>query len=237
MTFAAEVVVLLGILAVVGTLIFKGRVPHQKAAIFVGVVLIAGGTAFGGLAWAGIPGAFNFNPQDPPMANSLFTVVFLSSSDTDRTEAGENIEPSGHTIRYELSDSNMDGLGDVTLDVRVTNANVGEVDDTWAFEAKITSVSTSSSGGGGAAAPIVNQTNINTQWAVSWSLTDVGSPTLSANGNVAVSMDWKTGVSDALNIDLEMSPSACDDLAVGTPGTVVFMVGGVVLTLQLTESA
>jgi len=190
----------------------------------------------GGIYLADQAGWINLSPHPDPRADSLWEVTILSSSDTDRTESGEHISDAGHTITYTLSDANMDGLGDVNLDVRVLNINIGAKDDLWAFRADLTFVSTTQAATPGAQ-PIVNMTDLNSRFAVSFTLTESGSPTLQQIGQYAVSNDWATGMSDALNIDLEMSPSAADDIAVGTPGKLEFLVGGVKLTCNLLEQA
>jgi len=228
---AAELIVILGALAIVIAVAVR-KVPQRKTLAFIGGSLIVGGTLFGGLAWAGVSGIWNFEPGPDPTADPLFTVVFLSTSDTDRTELSETITPDGHTITYALTDENMDGLGDVNLDVRVANVNVGSSDDTWRFTAEIVMVTQVAQNGA-----IVNLTSYNQLWSVDWTLSDIGSPTLSSlEGDKAVSTDWKTGMADQLNIDLYMSPTNCGSLTDDLPGLVDFKVGGIDLHLKLTES-
>lgn len=183
-------------------------------------------------------GYIHLSPGPAPRADSLWEATFLISSSVDRTTSGENILDNGHTISYTLTDPNMDGLGDVNLDVRVINMNSGADTDRWAFRADLTFVSTTAAGGGAPGAqPIVNRTDVNTRYAISWSLTESGSPTLQQIGEYAVSNDWTTGKSDQLNMDLEMSPIATDDISPSVPGKLEFLVGGIKLTCNLLESA
>ena len=190
----------------------------------------------GGIYLADQAGLIDLTPGPDPRADSLWEVTILPSSDTDRTESGEAIDAGGHLIRYELTDANMDGLGDVNLDVRVRNLNAGASDELWAFGADLTFVSTTQASAAPGAQPIVNMTDFNTRFAVTWTLTESGAPTLAQNGQSASSSDWVTGAADTLNIDLEMAPSATDDIASATPGKLEFMVGGIKLTCELTES-
>ena len=190
----------------------------------------------GGIYLADQAGWINLSPGPDPRADQLWQVSLLSSSDTDRTEAGENILPDGHTLNWELSDANMDGLGDVNLDVRVVNMNTGTADELWPFRVDLTFVSTTQASGAPGAQPIANLTDFNSRYDVSFTLTDAGAPTLSQTGQFAISNDWKTGMSDALNIDLGMSPTSTDDIAPGTPGKLEFVVGGIKLTCNLLES-
>ncbi len=204
------------------------RVPAKRGVILLGGLLILAGASVG-------LGVVTIPSDEPPVAESLFSVVFLSTSDTDRTESGENIAADGHALTYTMSDANADGLGDVNLDVRVTNNNIGAADDLWAFSAEIVSVGFTQVSSSGPAQYVINRTDLNSRWAVSYSETSAGAPTISQEGEKAVSRDWKTGASDVLNIDLEMSPTAMDDLAAGQSVSIVFLVGGVTLTLMIFE--
>ena len=196
--------------------------------------LLAVIAVMGGIYLADQAGWIHLRPPPEPRADQLWEVTFLASSDTDRTESGETISTDGHTITYIMNDANMDGLGDVNLDIRVTNMNVGGKDEIWPMKAELTFVSTTAPSS--AAQPIVNMTDLNSRYAITWTLTDAGSPTLAQVGNYAISSDWTTGMSDQLNADLEMNPTATDDLAVGTPGKLQFMVGGIQLQVDLLES-
>lgn len=191
----------------------------------------------GGIYLADQAGWINLSPGPTPKAGSLWEVTFLISSDTDRTEIGESISDGGHTITYELVDAQMDGLGDVNLDARVLNMNLGASTDRWAFRADLTFVSTTAVGGGAPGAqPIVNLTDLNSRYDVSFTLTDAGAPTLQQIGQYAISNDWATGMSDQLNLDLAMNPTATDDITPSLPGKLVFVVGGITLTCNLLES-
>ncbi len=241
MVFAAEVVVLIGALAIISALLARSPVQLRKGVAFVGGVMIVGGTAFGGLAWAGIPAFVEIPGVSPPTAEGLWQATFLLSSDTDRTEVGEIITDGGRTITYELTDGNMDGLGDVNLDVRVVNMNEGSPDKLWPFEVRLTFVSHTAAGGGAPGEQfIVNRTSTGTideRYAVTYSLTESGDPTGQQIGERFISNDWKTGQSDQLNVDFETNPVATDDIAPGTPGKIQFTVGGILMTVNLLESA
>ena len=234
MVSAAEIMVLLGVLVGAGA-IFVGGFPRKALAGFIGIVLFGAGTAFGGLAWAGIPAFVEVPGVSPPVATGLYTVSFLSSSDTDRTENGETVSGDGQTITYIMNDANMDGLGDVNLDVRVVNQNVGDPDAAWPFEVVLTYVGFTIVSG--LQQPIVNRTDSNTRHAVTYTLTDSGSPTLTQQGERAFSNDFRTGLSDTLNVDFEMNPTATDDLAAGGQLRLEFTVGGVLMRCILLESA
>jgi len=231
MAFAAELIVIVGALAIIVALLVK-RIPQAKAAAFLGGSLVVAGTVFGGLAWAGIPAFIELPGEEIPTAQSLFVVNILGTSDTDRTEVGETISPDGHSITWVMNDNDMDGLGDINLDVRATNANSGTSDDIWAFAAEITFVTYTTSN----TQPLLNQTDFNSRWAVSWTLTEAGSPTLAQVGDKAESRDWKTGMSDVLNCDLEINSDATADLGVTIPGQIQAKVGGVTLIIYLVES-
>ena len=230
MPLAAELMVLVGALAIIAALVIR-KIPNAKAAAFVGGSLIIAGTTFGGLAWAGIPAFIALPGDEPPVAESLFTVQILEASDTDRSEVGESLSADGHSITWVMADNDMDGLGDVNLDIRVTNANAGEGTTVWPFVAFVSFVSSSTA----TPQPIVNQTAFNSRWAVAWTLTEVGSPTLAQSGDSAESRDWTTGLSDVLNADFSMNPDATADLAAGMPGRIELSVGGVALVAHIIE--
>lgn len=238
MVSAAEIMVLIGI-AIGAAAIFVPGTPRKSLALFMGVVLFGAGTAFGGLAWAGIPAFVEIPGVSPPTAKGLYDVSFLMSSDTDRTEAGELISDGGATIRYTLSDANMDGLGDVNLDVRVVNRNAGDATAAWPFEVSLTFVDFTRVSTG-LQQFIVNRTSQGTpaeRYDVTYTLTDSGSPTLNQDGERAFSNDWYTGLADTLNLDLAMSPGALDDVGNGAQVQLRFLVGGVTMTCILQEGA
>jgi len=236
MSLAAELIVLVGALAIVGAVFVRG-VPRQKAAAFFGGLFIVGGTIFGGLAWMGIPAFITLPGDEPPAEQGLFTVVWLTTSDTDRTETGEAISPDGHLLTYTMSDGNMDGLGDLTLDVRVTNMNVlGTTGEVWPFRGEITFYSTPKNTGG-IAVPIVNLTDFNSRIAVTWSGSEAGSPTFSQQGDKVVSNDWGTGMSETMNIDIEMSPTSAALVESDDYTHVDFSIGGISLVVVLAEGA
>ena len=190
---------------------------------------------FAGIYIADQAGWIDLQPGDPPRADSLFQVQFLTTSSIDRTEQMESIDSTGHVITYAMNDNDMDGLGDINLDTRVTNVNIGGADETWAFGASIDFVDFRITGG--QPIYILNQTDLNTRWDVAYSLGETGSPTLSQVGDRAESRDWKTGMSDQLNIDLRMNPTATALFALPDEGSIEFTVGGVKLTVVLRDAA
>jgi hypothetical protein len=189
----------------------------------------------GGIYLADQAGLINITPGPDPRADSLWEVTFLPTSDTDRTEAGEAIGDNGRTITYTLADAQMDGLGDLNLDVRVINLNIGATDERWAFRADLTFVSTTQASGAPGAQPIANLTDYNSRTDITWSLTDSGAPSLAQVGQYATSSDWVTGASDTLNIDITMNPTATDDISSALPGKLEFLVGGIKMTCNLLE--
>ena len=190
---------------------------------------------FAGVYIADQAGWIDLQPEDPPRADSLFQVQFLTTSSIDRTEQMESIDSTGHVITYAMNDNDMDGLGDINLDTRVTNVNIGGADETWAFGASIDFVDFRITGG--QTIYILNQTDLNTRWDIAYSLGETGSPTLSQVGDRAESRDWKTGMSDQLNIDLRINPTATALFALPDEGSIEFTVGGVKLTVVLRDAA
>ena len=190
---------------------------------------------FAGIYIADQAGWIDLQPGDPPRADSLFQVQFLTTSSIDRTEQMESIGSTGHVITYAMNDNDMDGLGDINLDTRVTNVNIGGADETWAFGASIDFVDFRITGG--QPIYILNQTDLNTRWDVAYSLGETGSPTLSQVGDRAESRDWKTGMSDQLNIDLRINPTATALFALPDEGSIEFTVGGVKLYVVLRDAA
>jgi len=188
----------------------------------------------GGFTAKKLADGIDIDPSPEPRADSLFQVQFLSTSSIDRSELQEIISGTGRELTYTMNDNDMDGLGDANLDLRVTNVNLGGADEVWAFGVELTSVDFTVLAG--VHAFIVNQTDLNTRWDVTYSLAEAGAPTLSQFGDRAESRDWKTGASENLNIDLRMNPEATNDAA--TPDTldIRMKVGGVVLTLSLVEA-
>jgi hypothetical protein len=206
------------------------KVPAKRGVVLLGGILLVAGASIA-LGIVQIPS------DEPPKAQGLFEVQLLSTSDTDRTETGENIAADGHSITYTMVDAQADGLGDIALDVRVTNQNVGSVDDVWLFSAEITYVDFTQVSDAGAQQPILNMTDFNSRWAVTYTETSAGAPTFTQEGDRAFSRDFATGASDILNIDLATNPSSMDDLGAGRQVRLSFSVGGVTLNCYITESA
>src|SRR3990167_1717140 len=206
----------------------------MKKLIAFALVVIA---ALAGVYMADRAGWIDIDPGPAPRADSLFQVRFLDTSDTDRSELTETISTDGHGVLYAMNDNDIDGLGDVNLDATVTNANVGGADELWAFSAEITFVDFTFATGGSSPNHIVNSTDFNSRWDVTWSMTDVCSPTISQISDKASSKDWKTGMTDQLNIDLRMNNDATNDVAAADDQILKFVIGGIEMVVTLRESA
>jgi hypothetical protein len=148
----------------------------------------------------------------------------------------ETIDGTGHVITYAMNDNDMDGLGDINLDLRVTNVNIGGADELWAFSSTIDFVDFRVTTGGQQMF-VLNRTDLLLRWDVSYSLTETGAPTLSQVGDSAESRDWKTGASDQLNIDLRVNPTATALIALPDEANIDFTIGGVKLTVVLRDAA
>ncbi len=235
MALTVEVMLGVVLLVVLGAFMIGlaalSRLPAKRGVALLGAIMLVSGGLIG-LGIVQIPG-----PEMPPTAQGLFDAQFLSSSDTDRTETGENIAADGHSISYTMNTDNMAGLGDVNLDVRVTNKNIGASTDTWLFSGEITFVDFTQVSGSGPAQYIVNKTNFNLQWGVTYSETSAGAPTFTQEGDRVVSRDFATGASDVLNVDFQMLPTAMDDLAAGRQARLSFTLGGVTMSCLLIRSA
>jgi len=204
------------------------KLPARKGCALIGAILLLSG----GLIALGV---VEIPSGEVPKAQGLYAVQILSSSDTDRTETGEFIDTSGHSITFTMNDANADGLGDINLDVRVSNQNIGSVDDLWAFSAELTFVDFTQVAASGAKQPVANMTNLGTNWDISFTGTEAGAPTFQQEGSAVYSRDFATGMSDVLNIDFAMRPEAMDDLAAGGRVRLTLLVGGLVLDCYVTE--
>jgi len=230
----AEVLVVLGFAAAVGGyfLIKEKKVRYQAAGL--GVFLAFVGAAFGGLAWAGLPGLLAAGPAAPapPKAGGIWTVVILDTSDTDRAESAELISPDGHTVTYTMGDADIDDVGDVDLNVRALNMNTGLTTDIWRGEISIVSVGTVLVSGVPTA--IANYTTDLTRFAVTYT-EDAG------NGNViqtAATATFTATTNDLedISLDMDTSPDVLDDMTAGQQVSIVYNVGGVTITVILVDS-
>ena len=201
----------------------------MKRLLTLAVVMIA---LFAGVYMADKAGWIDIDPGTPPRADSLYAVSWLDTSSIDRSENREEI--SGNVLMYQMSDPDMDGIGDANLDLRVTNTNIGGGDEVWAFSAEVTQVDFAITGG--QKVYIVNQTDLNTRWDYSITGSEAGSPTFSQSGNVATSNDFKTGASEQLNIDLRLSPTAGALMASPDYFVLQFSIGGKMMQLELKET-
>lgn len=178
----------------------------------------------------------SISPPEAPIAGGLWSVSFLLSSSVDRTVVSELISDSGHLLVYTASDNSWDGAGDLNVDLSIVNLNVGDPGANWAFEAIL--LSESQLGTGGPLTPIINRTStgqFDERRAITWSLTTVASSGAQV-GERFISNSWKTGVSNVLNFDAELSPTGMAFVESETPAEISIQVGGIILTVRFLES-
>jgi hypothetical protein len=233
-----EIIAVLGILAAVGGwFLLKEKKTRKKVAV-VGAFLAFVGAAFGGLAFAGVPAFLSSSPTGGngggPTAGSLWQVVYGADadSDTDRTET-ELFSTDRHSVLYILSDTNMDGLGDVTLGFIALNLNQGKTTDAWQLEVGIVSVGTVIVTG--VPTPIANYTTDRSRFAVTITR-DSGTGTMTQVHDRAYAYDITSGASQTFSVDMLMDPAVLDDLPAGGNVLLVYSAGGIVLTCTLQES-
>ncbi len=229
----AEVLAILGLVAAVGGyfLLKEKKVRYQAAG--VGIFLAFVGAAFGGLAWAGLPGLLAAGPAvAPPKAGGLWNVQILDTSDTDRAESSELISPDGHTVTYVVADADMDGMGDVNLNLRALNMNSGLTTDIWTGDISIVSVGTVLTSG--IQTPIANYTTDMSRFAVTYS-EDAGAGAVIQNAAKATFTATTNDLED-ISVDLPVSPTVMLNTAAGQEVSLVYSVGGVTITAILVDS-
>jgi hypothetical protein len=150
--------------------------------------------------------ALSEEAPEAPSAQGVYDVTLLSTSDTSGTEISETIEPSGHVIRWTLTDADLDVLESITLRMRVSNRNTGGADAAWSFNGGTTKVAQTAEG-----LYVVDRISFNTKWDCTASFTDVGSPTVSGDCDAFTANDFKTGLSDVLVLSFMANADALDD--------------------------
>jgi hypothetical protein len=230
----ASSIVLLGVVGLLASLFLLARnraVATAMGALGLGLFLV--GTAFGGLAFAGIP-AFIEVPGEPPAPtqDGLFRVRIMSDSDTDRVENSEVISSDGRDIHWSLSATNMAGMGDISLVTEIVNLNSGESVN-WPIRVDLTFIQRTTAGS--TLQPIVNLTS-GSSTLFDWSITEgiVGAPTwsFSTTGGtgddpgLGFSGNFPTGGSESLTIALRMNPEAMNDWQSTQDLALEFLIGG-----------
>ena len=200
-----------------------------KLAVLLALVFVAGG-----LWLSNDQGWIDLSPEDDSgFTSGTMSARFLATSDTDRDEIAEAVSTDGHTISYTGDDNFYDGLGDVDLEMEVCNGatdpNARLVDVTIAYVGWTPE--------GSLRQDIVNRSAFNAFWSVSYSLADVGSPTLQQTQDRASSADWLVGKCDTLSVDFDTSFEAFDDFAPASgPMYLKFTINDVLMTIVFNET-
>lgn len=171
----------------------------------------------------------NMQPEpEAPSASALYSVSWLSSSDTDRVETSETI--SGNQLIWLAADAEWDGLGDITAVVRVINLNAAGDGDIFTLNAEVTFATSWSN------VNLLNLTDLNTRFDFSVITLESGSPTISFDAsNRWISKDWGRGNSDSLQFSLAVNPLGADDISSSSPGVIKLLVGGHEMVITLRE--
>jgi hypothetical protein len=244
MALVADLFVAISVLGFVLALVAGARnaLLARNLAVASAFLLVAG-AAFGGLAFAGIPAFIDIEAPTTPAgtASPLFNVRIASSSTTDRNPSGEVISADGKTIRWTMSNSEMSGLGDITLDVEVVNVNAGEPTNSYPFTADLVFLAST----GTPAMPILNKSasGINLyDWSGAETVT--GAPTFSFSNTGGSGMDsgllssgnFVTGGSDIIQLSFRVNPTA---MASWTPDMALaleLLIGGHTVQVLLSEA-
>src|SRR3990167_9175010 len=178
-------------------------------------------------------GLINLRQEDTNLRSAAVSVTWLATSSIDRSGSQAPSETIvGNVIEYIMIDAQSDGLGDFDGDLQVcslsTDPNERLVDMKLSFVGFTVAA--------GQQQDIINRTDALTRYDVSWSLTDVGSPTLNQVGDAASSGDWTNGKSDQLNFDVNILPDAMDDLAAPGQVDIRFTVNSVEMTVRFSEA-
>src|SRR3990167_4749379 len=156
-----EYLVIASGLLVLFTVAFMKDAKMKK---YLSVGGIAG--AFIGIAAFGAFGLTQAPPGEGPVAQGLWAVSILDTSDTDRAEASELISSDLHTVTYSLSDADIDDVGDVDLNLRILNINDALTTKIWIGEISLSSVGTVLVSG--VATPIANYTTNLSRFAITF---------------------------------------------------------------------
>ena len=222
-----EYLVIASGLLVLFTVAFMKDAKMKK---YLSVGGIAG--AFIGIAAFGAFGLTQAPPGEGPVAQGLWAVSILDTSDTDRAEASELISSDLHTVTYSLSDADIDDVGDVDLNLRILNINDALTTKIWIGEISLSSVGTVLVSG--VATPIANYTTDLSRFAVTFT-EDAGDGDVSQAGAMA-RFTATTGDLEDVSADLDVSDAVLDDMASGQTVSIVYNVGGVTVSVVLQDN-
>ncbi len=209
----------------------KKQVMAGGAAVAIFVLLLGG--AFGYppvLSAAGGPAG------GAPVAGSLWEGVIDaadSDTDTDRTET-ELASPDGHGVLWIMSDANMDGLGDIGIEVDLYNLNDGKTTDIWGTSGSIVKVGNIIVSG--IPTPVANYTTDRSRFNVAWA-----EGTTFTAGDVIQNFDkavitTTSRAAESVTALFPIDPTVADDNPAGAQFQVVVSMGGIVFTMTLQES-
>lgn len=215
---------------VVVLIILKGKSWKPVVAGMVVFMLIA--VAFGGLAFAGVPGLWNIGETPPPTSQSVFTARVLSTSAVSVAGQTIVISTDGHTATWTMTDANIATLTSVELQVSVTNQNTGNQSKTWPFAAQMVSCSTITVNNAQASPCLQNP---DSTARVTMSLLQTGPPTGSQSGNTFASNDWITGASDIFDAAMLTDTTVTTAMVQGNIFTISYSVGGVSVAAKLVD--
>jgi len=229
----AEVLAVLGLAAALGGYFLLKQKKARYQAAGLGLFLAFVGAAFGGLAWAGVPGLLAAGPAvGPPKAGGVWLVQILDTSDTDRAEASELISPDGHSVTYIMGDADIDDVGDVDLNLRIVNQNTGLTTDIWYGEISVVSVGTVLVSG--VPTPIANYTADLSRFAITYT-EDAGDGDVIQQAAKAT-FTATTGDLEDISLDMDVSDAVLDDMAAGQETSLVYNVGGITITVIMVDS-
>ena len=230
MATSFEILFLVGLVAFGGAWALKNLGKYKKPMMAIGAASVLGVLAFGG--------AFGFGPYlaagpgVAPTPQGVWNVVILDTSDTDRAEASELLSADLHTITYSISDADIDDVGDVDLNIRIVNANTGLTTQQYVGEISIASMPTVLVGG--VATPIANYTADLSRFAVTYTEDAGAGDTIQLGAKATFSTT--SGALEDVSIDLDTSDAVMDDMAGGQQVTIVYLVGGVSLSVVLQDN-
>src|SRR3990167_5714518 len=223
-----EVIAVLGLVAAVGGYLFLKEKKMKMRLAAGGLFFAFVGAAFGGLAWAGVPGLLSVAPAEAPVAAGLWKVQILDTSDTDRAEASELIGADGHSVTYIMGDADIDDVGDVDINIRTLNQNSGLTTTIWYGEISLVSVGTVLVTG--TPTVIANYTVDLSRFAVTYT-EDAGDGDV-IQSQAKATFTATTGDLEDISLDLDItSDGAMQSMAAGQEVSIVYSVGGITLTI------
>ena len=178
-------------------------------------------------------GLINLRQEDTGLRSATLSVTWLATSSIDRSGSQAPSETiAGNMIEYIMINAQSDGLGDFDGDLQVCSLSTDPNERLVNVELSFVGFTVAA----GQQQDIINRTDALTRYDVSWSLTDVGSPTLNQVGDAASSGDWTNGKCDQLNFDVNILPAAMDDLAAPGQVDIRFTVNSVEMTVRFSEA-